>query len=299
MPAPAAVADRYRNGLNLSRAALLASLTVWWDQLDAGELDATFASTAGDAVALVAAAQRRAATGAPGYVAGYLEALNVRADPVRLRPAAFAGRCSDGRPLTGPLYSGVIDVKRRVALGQPLEQARAAGLARVSRAVVTEVTDAGREASQAAMLAERRVKSYVREVRLPACGRCLLLAGKAYSVDAGFDRHPRCDCVPAPHLRGPGDGTVEGTGVELFERMSVAEQDAALGQRDAELVRSGEGSLSAVVNARLKRGGVYTPRPAPKAYRTGRKPTPLDIRTEAGGDRDRYLELMREAGYLL
>lgn len=295
MPAPEQTTDAYRDTLAGVRAALLPLLVQWWETLDPGELDASFAATAASGVSLVATAQARAAAAAPLYLARYLAASKVRGPaPAALDPRAFAGRCLDGRPLTGPLYAGVVEVKRRVGLGLPLPEARAAGLSRVSRAVVTEVADTARESLAGSMTLDPRVSGYRRAVRLPACGRCLVLSGKPSKLEDAFPRHPRCDCVNEPDLGGKRPD-----GDRLFERMTPAEQDAALGKAAAESVRSGDASLSSVVAVPTsKRGGMTAQTPAPRRLRTRGKPTPLDLRTVADGDADRYRELLREEGYL-
>lgn len=294
MPAPAETTDAYRDSLAAVRASLLPLLVRWWDDLDGDALDASFTATAASAVALVSVAQTRAAATAPLYLARYLAASGVKSpDRQPLNPRAFAGRCLDGRPLTGPLYAGVVEVKRRIAVGQALPEARAAGLSRVTRAVVTEVADAGRESLAGAMTLERRVNGYRRAVRLPACGRCLVLAGKRAKLEDAFLRHPRCDCINEPDLGGKRP-----EGDELFGRMTPAEQDHALGKEAAERVRKGDADLSSVVNDPARRGGMTAQRPARRELRAGRKPTPLDLRTEADGDADRYAELMRAHGYL-
>jgi hypothetical protein len=298
--APDEVTDRYRAALAGTRTGVLSGLSQWWGQLDPHELDRAFAASSPAAVQLVAAGQARSAGLGPRYLEAFLGASGAT-DTERqpLAAAAFAGRSVDGRPLTDALYSGVVEVKRRVALGQDLTEARAAGFARITRAVSTELGDTARESLTGSMVLDPHVEGYRRAVRLPACGRCLQLAGKVYRVEAAFLRHPRCDCVNEPHLGGKLDEPED-----LFARMSPAEQDAAVGKADAELVRSGERTVSQVVNARAatnKAKGLAAPLPAAQLGRrtVGAKPTPLALRLTAKGDPDRYRELMDAEGYLL
>lgn len=109
------------------------------------------------------------------------------------------------------------------------------------------VADAGRIADMAGMIARPRVVSYVRVVHLPACARCILLAGREYTLSDGFLRHPRCDCTLAP--RRPGDTWELSSPEDLFGQMTAAQQRRAFGQAGADAIREGA-DIGQVVNAR-------------------------------------------------
>ncbi|MEV5542803.1 hypothetical protein AB0L13_38875 [Saccharopolyspora shandongensis] len=82
----------------------------------------------------------------------------------------------------------------------------------------TEISDAARSAVQIAETAHPGAAGHERVVRLPACDRCIVLAGKFYRYSTGFLRHPRCDCTMVPVSRaGWRDGQPENTPAELFE----------------------------------------------------------------------------------
>ncbi|MFD5297213.1 hypothetical protein ACFWJU_18640 [Streptomyces mutabilis] len=111
----------------------------------------------------------------------------------------------------------------------------------------TLVADAGRIADMAGMIARPRVVSYVRVVELPACARCIILAGREYSFSEGFLRHPRCDCTIAP--RRPGDTWELAGPKQLFNEMTAAQQRKAFGAAAVDAI--GEGAdIAQVVNAR-------------------------------------------------
>jgi hypothetical protein len=288
---PDELTTRYRRVIDLTRTAAVAALASWWDAVDTDDPE-SFARLAPGAVAVLTAAQVRVAATAPRFLAASLTAQGVPSSVQPLDPSAFAGRALDGRPLTGHLWVGVQETQRRVGLGEKLDTARQSGFARIGRAVVTEIADAGRESLAASMTLDRNVEGYYREVRLPACGRCLVLAGRRYRLDASFSRHPRCDCVPLPLGRKLRSEVPDAR--ELFERMTPAEQEASLGKARAQLVRDGE-DLSRAVNRDLRHGGAPTPKPVPL---DGAKPTPLALRQQSRGDGEKYRQLMAREGYL-
>ncbi|MER7155027.1 hypothetical protein ABT366_29940, partial [Streptomyces lydicus] len=111
-------------------------------------------------------------------------------------------------------------------------------------------------AAGASIAGNRTINGYVRVVNPPACSRCIILAGTEYGWNAGFQRHPRCDCVHMPtkliargrHHPGVFDSQ------RYFNSLSHAEQNRIFTAAGAQAVRDGA-SLTSVVNARR---GMYT-----------------------------------------
>jgi len=94
----------------------------------------------------------------------------------------------------------------------------------------------------------RPVTGYVRMMNAPSCSRCVVLAGKFYKRNAGFARHPRCDCRHIPSTESlAGDMTVDP--VAYFDSLTKAEQDKTFGAAGGEALRSGA-NMGQVVNAR-------------------------------------------------
>lgn len=93
--------------------------------------------------------------------------------------SALAGTASDGRPL-------------------PTLFAQAATEVAFDLMVVTQLQDAARCAGSVSMASNLAVTGYVRMLNLPSCSRCAVLAGKFYRWNAGFARHPKCDCRHIP-----------------------------------------------------------------------------------------------------
>lgn len=236
--------DHYAESQRLTGLALVTARRSW-ARMDFENLDASFADLVGPQLVLaVTAAQVAAAESGAAYVGAALaeQGIDEAADGA-LRPRSLAGVASDGRPLSGLMRAPVTATKQAVA-------ARAADPLTVGRNVLdmivqTQVSDARRVAASVSMTARPAVRGYVRVVNLPACGRCLILAGRYYKVTDAFKRHPRCDCNNEPtnderYTTDPADG---------FGQMSTAEQDKAFGKDGAQAIRDGA-DIGQVVNAR-------------------------------------------------
>ncbi|WP_254407233.1 hypothetical protein [Streptomyces sp. GMY02] len=228
-----------------------------WRQLDPRDLDASWAAIAPLLTSAVADGQRDAAGQADGYVAAVLAADGADSEPEgTVSPAAFAGTAADGRPLRSLFYEPLIDVKWNRAQGVAARESLLSGLNALLRAAATEAADAGRTAAGASIAGNRTIQGYIRVVNPPACARCIILAGVEYGWNAGFQRHPRCDCVHMPatliargrHHRGAFSPKA------YFDSLSEREQARIFTRDGAQAVRDGA-SLASVVNARR---GMYT-----------------------------------------
>ncbi len=299
-----------------------------WSQVDPLALDESWAAIGPRLAVAVGAGQLRAAALAPAYLGAVLEADEVApAARVAVSPAAFVGYTSAGLPLERALGSAPVRVKQALLGGLRLEEAMARGMYVAGLIARSEVADAGRSAMGVAMDIEAQVIGYERHVNLPACGRCIVLAGRLYSKSAGFPRHPRCDCTHTPVTRAQHFGeNLDQTPERLTGRMSRAEQDRAFGKDAAEAIRQG-GDISQVVNARsgmssvgdlytrsgttrrasfgkaaAERSGTVrtagtTNRRAPRVAREPRL-SPAGLRRIAAGDEQLYLELLKRNAYV-
>ncbi|MEW1803209.1 hypothetical protein ACIGO7_35335 [Streptomyces virginiae] len=232
-----------------------------WRRLDLKHLDATwqFGVSTG-LVAAMSAGQAEAAAHSDAYVAAVLAADGLDSQPGgKIDPLAFAGVAADGRPLKSLAYESVLEAKWLFEeVGQAEVDAMIGGLEKLLRAVSTEVADAGRTATGASIAGNRTINGYIRVVNPPACSRCLILAGKEYGWNAGFQRHPKCDCIHVPAKlikRGRGRSHPGVFDVKShFDSLSAAEQNRLFTKAGAEAIRDGA-SISSVVNARR---GMYT-----------------------------------------
>ena len=247
-----------------------------WRQLNWQDLSSSWAALVGPRVVeVVTAGQLGAAAQADPYLDAMVAAGG--ADPAvggRVRPQAFAGYASDGRALDSLLYLPVITTKESIAVGADQVDAMMRGLNQLLRMSATQVADAGRTATGAGIAGRRTIQGYIRVATAPCCARCAILSGKEYGWNAGFQRHPRCDCIHMPavlvarsslrrgHLerqemfpssgRGGPRGFVDAS--RYFASLSRAEQDRIFTIAGARAIREGA-DISSVVNARR---GMYT-----------------------------------------
>lgn len=166
---------------------------------------------------------------------------------------------------------------------------------RFDRLIASQVQDAGRAGAELAMAVTPSVTAYTRMVNPPSCSRCILLAGKVYRKNAGFQRHPLCDCTHVPTTRTDGDD-LRFDAAGYFDSLSEAEQDRIFTKGAAELIRQSPPEkrlqvMGRVVNTR------WTPSSTVAQDRRARM-LPGDIVRQAGGDRDELLRLMRRHRYL-
>ncbi|MCF2130121.1 hypothetical protein L1I79_27365 [Strepomyces sp. STD 3.1] len=229
--------------------AILEQIQAVWQTLSA---DAIEDAMAGEAGALIAAAavsgQLSVAEAASAYIAAQMAAQGASTlSDAALLAGAFAGIAPGGGPLESLLYLPAIGVRRRVAAGMPAEEAMIGGLVDMSMYTATAIADAARGADQVAMATTRSCVAYVRVVHLPACSRCIVLAGQIYPHSEGFLRHPNCDCqtLPLAEKEWPDVPTPQ----QLFAQLDKEQQQRVFTAAGARAIRAGA-DLGQVVNAR-------------------------------------------------
>jgi hypothetical protein len=299
----ARVHQQRQRGIILS---LIAAILGLWRRLDEDRLTESWQAGVGPSIVeTVARAQLSAAAAAPDYLRDLAEAQNIM-PALEVVPEAFSGIASDGRPLESLMYQPIIALKRLLAEGVDPNEAMRRATAGMTMIAATQAADAGRGAVEAGMTANKQWTKYVRVVDLPACSRCIILAGQVYPYSAGFERHPSCDCV---HMAVTEDSADPPSPQDLFERMSAEEQDRRFGKAGAEAVRLGA-DMGQVVNARRgmqTAGGrlVTSEGTSKRGFAASRmrrgqvRLMPETIIAEAGGDRDAAIQGLRDNGFLL
>jgi hypothetical protein len=287
-----------------------------WRQVDPDRITESWVELLPQAVTITTAGQVATSTQATEYVSAQVRQQGVEPQPEgKVNPLAFAGAAADGRPLESLLVLPAIAAKLRIARGLAPKDALLSGLGSLISMTSTEVADAGKQATQVALTADTTVKGYTRVVNLPACSRCLVLAGKTYKWNSGFQRHPGCDCTHRP-FTSTQDAIEQGPKA-MFERMSAAEQDKTFGKASAQAVRDGA-DISQVVNAKRGmtlpgqgyggRAGRVTTEGTTKRGVYGRQRRANGGRAErlsvdaiywqANGNRDEAIKLLRKYAYL-
>lgn len=269
------------------------SLLRLWRRTDPDAIALSWTRLLVEAISVLTAAQVAAVQDADAYAGRLLP----EADPEgELDPAGFSGIASDGRELKGLLFTPAPTALTLIRRGTNPRQAMASGAFALEAITRTQVADAGRTATAAAIAARPDVKGYVRMLVGDTCSRCVLLAGRVYRWDEAFARHPACDCRHIPYAENvPGDKVTDPRA--YFESLSVAEQDARFGKAGAQAIREGA-DLGQVVNARrgvqVAAGKIFTTVNA----RGRRRLMPEQCYREANGDRMEAIRLLRFHRYI-
>lgn len=296
MSAESVALEHYRSRLRLALAAATAARRLW-AQVDGGRVVASWRLLVPQLLVVLAGAQQAAAQAADGYVDEVLGEQGVDAEAVgRVDAASLAGVASDGRALDSLLMSPAFGVLTAVGAGASQGRALAGGLASLDMIVRTQVADAGRAADQVALTARPQATGYVRMLVGRSCSRCAILAGRRYRWNAGFKRHPRCDCIHIPAREDSADD-LRTDPKAYFNSLNAAEQDRIFTKAGAEAIRLGADPAK-VVNSRRGMTAI-----GDKLYTTeaaGRRPRlmPEQCFVEARGDRAEALRLLRLHGYL-
>jgi hypothetical protein len=315
--------DHYRQRRRLI-AALDREARRLWSTVDPRDVGRSWLAALPRLVALTTAAQHAAASAADAYLNAVLAEQDIdTAAEGRVAAGSLAGVASDGRSLPDLLTQPALTTL--AALGSDVEpdRALAAGQAVLQMMVATQVADAGRVADGVALAARLRAGGYVRMLVGKSCSRCVILAGKWFRWNAGFQRHPRCDCIHVPG-RENTTGDIRTNPRAYFDSLTAEEQDRVFTKAGAQAIRDGA-DMGQVVNARrgmytASIGGVrvvatregttarglfggYEVDPATGRLRRraaqGPRLMPEQIYREAGDNRDEAIRLLRRFGYLL
>ncbi|MCS3426753.1 hypothetical protein [Leucobacter aridicollis] len=182
--------------------------------------------------------------------------------------------------------------KAAIRRGYGLKAALALGGRVLDKIVFSEVTAAGSWADQAAMTIRPNLTGYVRMVSPGACKDCVILAGKWFRWNEGFERHPWCNCRHIPAAEAL-DGDFSTDPYAYFNSLDRAAQDKLLGPVGAQTVRDG-GDIYRVVNVQNR--GLGFGKQA-RTYGTPMKLTPQQIYAQ-GLPREKTLQLLRSEGYI-
>lgn len=297
-----------------SIAAQAATLAVSvWARLDPTDLLGSWDAVAGPSMQrIVGAGQAAAAAGAQDYVSTVLATLGAPTGQyATVAPMALVGAASDGRGLDTLLRRPALSAESTAERGAPSDLAYRQGRAQLQRMVRSEIADAGRVANGVAVVAAEAATGWVRMCTPPSCARCIILAGRVYPWNAGFDRHPHCDCVGIPAAEDTGDDLTTDPQA-YFDHLDETAQNRLFTSAGAQAIRDGA-NIAQVVNSRLSMAsmsvagrqvgvtlvGARRVRGANRGRRPPIRLTPQSIYDTANGDRDAALRLLRAHGYLI
>ena len=255
MPDPRDVAEEhYADRRRLIEAADRAAGGAW-GRVDPDDILRSWLALLPEMLVAVSGAQLAAASSADEYVTEVLESQDIDATAAgAVAPRFFAGVASDGRPLATLLANPAVVALSAIQDGADVARALAAGRANLDMIVRTQLADAGRAADQVALVARPAATAYVRVAVGKTCARCLILAGRTYGWSAGFDRHPRDDCIHLPtDIARAGRLTQDPD--DIYARMNPAERTrAGFTAADQKAIADGA-DMNQVVNAHR---GLYT-----------------------------------------
>lgn len=245
--------DRYAEQVALAMLASRTALGAWQD-LDTSDIARSWLQLVfRRLIGPVYAAQLAVSRGAQDYVGRVTAAYNrhrrrqIPTPTVHVEPTRLAGVASDGRELPTLLYQPAITTLRAIERGATVRQATAIGGTHLDMIVRTQVADAGRVATGVETVATPTL-GYVRMLNPPSCSRCVVLAGRFYRWNTGFQRHPRCDCIHIPATEDVAND-LRTNPRAYFDSLSEAEQNRAFTNAGAQAIRDGA-DLARVVNAR-------------------------------------------------
>jgi hypothetical protein len=294
----------------LTAATVVAILAAWSEMNPADWYGSWWTRGIGERIyALLSIAQESAASEATSFVSTSLDLIGAPGDVPVIIPHAFAGIASDGRNLESLLAGAPILALQKTRQGAPPAVARSSGRAWLQMVIETQIPDAGRAADQVAIATVRPAAGtrkrtrygWVRMLNLPSCSRCVVLAGKFYKWNQGFERHPMCDCRHIPAIESIEDDLTTNPYV-YFKSLSKDDQNTWFGNANAEAIRQGA-DIGRVVNA-AGRGGVFTADDGKRYTRelSGPgvlRPTPWQIFRDSRGNPDEARRQLLNFGYIL
>lgn len=245
-------AETYFAGLAREADEAIRATRRRWSRVSADDVVESYAAARAQLLAVVLTAQSRMARPAAGYFSSVLAETGQMAAPVAaVAPAALVGWAGDGRAV-----EGLLDVAPRITLariGQGVAPVEALDQGRkfLDKAVTTTLWDTSRAAETLESAVRPGVEGYIRMLNPGvhgACSRCVVLAGRWYRKNRGFERHPNCRCTHIPASEATGDD-IRVNPDAYFESLTKAEQDRIFTSAGAEVIREGA-DIAQVVNAR-------------------------------------------------
>lgn len=241
-----------------------------WRQVDKKHIVPSWRELLPYAVASITAVQLAAAEDAASYTTAALAVQKLDTTGPVVNPPGFAGVAYQleetkfsfdlAQTLAAPAYATLTGIKR----GFGVDRAMAGGLNQLMLRSQLQVADAARQSSGVVMATRKTRTMYVRMLNPPSCSRCTILAGKYYSGNEGFLRHPGCDCRHIPVAESIADELTVNP-YEYFKSLDPAEQDRIFTKAGARAIRD-DADIFQVVNAR---SGIYTTAGGSKVTREG------------------------------
>lgn len=255
-----AVARAYGARQEQQRNAALYEIDRIWRRVDTADITASFLDLAPELFAVVNTAQDRLGAQAVEYVPNVIEATGqTRAATPRFEipPTAMTGYAGSGASTAVVAYGAT--VRAKTAIGQGLAPTAAMHQAGqwLHAAFATVFADTGRTIEGVAGFS-RPVSGYVRMLNGESCGRCIILAGKFFRKNRGFQRHPACDCRHIPVSENIAGDLMTNSGAYLDSLSDDALAKALGSQANARAYKDGADPMQ-LINAYRRPGGARGP----------------------------------------
>jgi hypothetical protein len=287
---PQAATDQYRTQQAIA-GTTASSVAKLWRRLGA-DFSTDWVTIYPQVLRTVQAGRSASVRAAVPYTPTVLKETAVRAPGVGvLVPARFVRDAPDGRDMGTLLSQSVIVTKSAIADGATVAGALLTGGTWLTGTTLTVLGDTRRQVYHADII-QRRGLGYSRMLNPPSCSRCVVLAGKWYAWNAGFLRHPRCDCIHIPSPESLAEDYATDP-TEYFNSLTPAQQDKAFTKNGARAIRDGA-DVSRVVNVNQR--GLGTAKAA-RRYGTPSRMTVDDIYKQAG-TRANAVRMLQQEGYV-
>lgn len=291
---PQATADFYREQQRIAEVTARAVSQEWARVGD--DFDPGWDTARGGIGQVVQAGLAATVASASQYTPRLLAETRVDAAPTgALNTAAFTTVAPDGSELAAYFDAAPIRAKQAVAEGASSLRARQVAGAWLTSRLLTALADTRRDVVSVDIARRPTLTGYVRMLNGDSCPRCVILAGKWFRWNQGFQRHPNCDCV---HIPAKNQAWAESEGFvsdpyDYFNSLTEAEQDRLFTRAGAQAVRDGA-DIYRVENIRLR--GLGVSRQAAR-YGTPTKMRPQDI-YDLGLSRERTIQVLAREGYI-
>ena len=237
MAIPRAV-SRHADYVTAAQTAAVKVASRSWRRVNRAYISESWREILVDVTPAISAVQERVAVSAVEAAPFTLAEQGVYKPPSSfVDTSAFAGLAPDGRSLDGLLYSPAVRSKHLIGQGLSESDAVFAAQLQLGAIVRTLVADTARQAASVDIAARAGV-GYMRVVVGETCRDCIVLAGRYYRWNAGFKRHPGCDCKHVPTTQALSGEQITDP-YEHFNSLTEAEQNELWGQADAQAIRDG------------------------------------------------------------
>lgn len=303
MALPQSAIDHYRQQQAIAIETTLEVNNLWRRGMG-DDFELSWTGLAPEVFATVIAGQLAAADSGLAYVPAVLAEQSIAAPEVAaVNPQRFMGAAPDGRPLETLLHGAVYEAKTRVGNGATTTQALTIAGSWLQDVVMDSVREANRQAVASSYTTRPAVQGWVRMLNPPSCKFCIVLAGKFFRWNQGFQSHPECDCRHIPTKEAlAGDLTIDP--YAYFHGLTEKEQNRLFGKNDAQAIRDG-GDIYRIVNTRGRGLADNVLKNTPghnRGWQSRRWDSPslmtIDDVYAAARNREHAIELMRENGFI-